>query len=882
MWKLIFVASLLALADGAALVRFINTVPTRTSNPSVNAASKTTTVTGRLVGLPVIPAAADNGLADLPSYNAISDRVGLHYYPTTTSTPSVVWTTLLEANEVGTNTAPFYWYHAMPALRGYHALAAAVANVATETAATDKPLGTLVAAENVVTNAAQPIDQFDLYDQSRLRADGVGLYLSFAPGQYRFEAYGVISDATTVKGGVLADADLADQTKGPLFTQTPNKFTTSSTTFTFEDNKVYTLIAYGNAAFDATVPYTGANVKLTLLTEDISATTFGKASLRFFHGIQSEAANNIDIYQGDIIIVNKKIASGIAFGSVSSYVDVAPSAEVELQVGVPGSAVRAVATGTAVKREVRAGSRLTVICAINDLTTKTVFCRGVPSRVVAYVRLLNDLSAQKSIVQGKFFPQKLSDTPISLWASSEVPRGDQVYEQSQVIGNSVFTNHPLTTEGLYPVINNVAAGTVSGYGEVFVPLPIMDFAIRWVVTAAFDYAFTSTYSKAAFADRTLAAVAGGKSPANPILLAETHYWFSPVLKRVNFLVKTNGGSTLTGMWSSRRGIHPFVLPTTATRGFLAGTTGAAGDSKTLTPAFSTTVDEYVEPGQYYTIFVYPAKSYGSAEAAKATRFEKDLSGAVTAYEDAAILRIAIRLDHTMATTATASTLGIAAPITSGKGLVSFVPFFQRESGGTPTITQQAFTGAASFKQGTTEVLAVSATTMAATYGLNRAFVMRNAEGALDVATVAATSNVGATLSATASGGVDAQLTAAANGDAAYFSLNVGTSTLTYTLAASTCYSTIPSGQSITVTDQSVTDIFVLNAYGCLEASTSGDTSVLTLLSATRASATTTGHSPITKRSVESEVAVPLYNSAAINGSSFLLALAALVLALFAF
>jgi len=877
MWKLIFVASLLALADGAALVRFINTVPTRTSNPSVNAAGLAASTTGRLTGKPLSLTAA----TAYPSYNLISDRVGLNYYASSSTgylAPTVVWTTLLESFEVGTNTAPFYWYHAMPALRAYHALAAT--DAATETTAIDKPLGTLVAADNFIGVAAnsKPVDQWDLYDHTRLRADGVGLYLSFAPGSYRLEAYGVISDATTAAAGGAAPAT------APAFTQTPNKFTTSTSTFTFEDNKVYTLIAYGDAAFGATVAYTGANVKLTLLTEDVTSTTFGKAALRFFHGIQNEAANSIDIYNGDIFVANQKIVSGIAFGSVSSYVDVAPSTSVELQVGVPGSTVRAVATGNSVKREVRAGSRLTVICAANDATTKTAFCRGIPSRVVSYVRLVNDVASQNSVVQGKFFPQKLSTTPISLWASYEIPRADQVYEQSQVIGNSVFTNHPATTEGLYPVLSNVAAGKVSGYGEVFVPLPIMDFAIRWTIVSSLDYTDTSTAST----DGKTAVKTAGKSPANPITVPLTQFWFAPVHKRVHFLLKTDGGATLTGASHDLRITNPFVFPTTAARGFKAATSSA-----TQTPAASLTVDEYLEPGQYYTIFVYPAKQYSNtaSSATLINRYKNTLTTPVTAYQEPAIIRVAIRLDHTMATVATASTTGLTAPITSGKGLLSFVPFFHKEVY-TPAarrspnditlraegvaITKQDWTGGAvSFKQGTTEVLAYAAASMA-TYGLNRAVIMRSVAGDIVSADAADATNDAATLATAA-----AQTTATLNGDAAYFSLSAGSYSLTYTLASSTCYTTIPSGQTITVSDQSVTDIFVLNAYGCLEA-TGTDNTLLSLVTAVRGSASASGHSPFTKRSVESEVAVPLYNSAAINGSSFLLALAALVLAMFAF
>jgi len=848
MWKLILVASLLALADGAALVRFINTVPTRTSNPSVSCSATAASVTGRLTGIPI--ASAVEGA--YPSYNLVSDRVGLNYYATSGTgyaSPTVVWTTLLENSDVLTTaTSPYYWHYAMPALRGYHGLATGATAAFTETAATDKPLGLLSTTGNTVKGAAVAVDQWDMYDQTRLRADGVGLYLSFAAGQYRLEAYGVMADATN------------------SISQVANKFTASASTFTFEDNKVYTIVAYGNAAFDATIAYTGANVKLALLEESVAATTFGKAALRFFHAVQAESANSIDVYLGDMFVAGKKIASSIAFGTVSSYTDVSPSVEVELQVGVAGSVPRQLGSGTPVKRDVRAGSRLTVICAQNNLvssaTSNPVFCRGIPSRAVAYVRLLNDFAAQKSVVQGKFFPQKLSETPISLWASYDVPHGDQTYEQSQVMADSVFTNHPATSEGLYPVIKNVAAGTVSGYGEVFVPLPIMDFAIRWVVAASYDAGFTATTSGAG-ALTIAETTAGGKSPASPAAATYTHFFFAPMLKRVHFLIKTNGDATLAGKFAKVRNANPFVvLPATATRTFAAST-----DSKTVTPGYAATIDEYVEPGQYYTIFAYPSKSYGSAEAVAKTRFDKDLTLPVTAFQDSAIARFAIRLDHTHATT------GIQKSIDSGKGLVAFVPFFNRENGA-GVITNQDFTGATVvFKQGTTDVQTVAAASMA-TYGKYRTFTMYSSTGPVNADDAA---NSPATLVGNA-----VQADADKNGDAAYIAVTNGTYTLAFTAGAATCYATAPTGQTITVTDQTITDIFVLNTFGCLEGTGGTDTTQLSLLTAVRSSAAATGHSP-TKRSVETvEAAVPLYNSASVSGSSFLLALAALVLAMFAF
>jgi len=854
MWKLILVASLLALADGAALVRFINTVPTRTSNPSVNAGATAgaTALTGRLTGIPAVTGAA---LVDYPSYNLISDRVGLNYYATSGTgyaSPTVVWTTFLESSDVLTTTtttatSPYYWHYAMPALRGYHALATGA--TPTEAAATDKPLGTLVATGNTVKNADVPVDQWDQYDQTRLRADGVGLYLSFAAGQYRLEAYGVMADSTN------------------LISSVANKFTASASTFTFEDNKVYTIVAYGNAAFDAAIAYTGANVKLALLEESVAATTFGKAALRFFHAVQAESANSIDVYLGDMFVANKKIASSIAFGTVSSYVDVSPSIEVELQVGVAGSVPRQLGSGTPVKRDVRAGSRLTVICAQNNLvssaTSNPVFCRGIPSRAVAYVRLLNDFAGQKSVVQGKFFPQKLSETPISLWASYDVPHGDQVYEQSQVMADSVFTNHPATSEGLYPVVKNVAAGTVSGYGEVFVPLPIMDFAIRWVIGTTYDALFLATTAATNILSITTS-TAGNKSPASPVSAAQTHFFFAPMLKRVHFLIKTNGDATLSGSYAKVRNVNPFVvLPATATRTFAAST-----DSKTVTPAYVGSIDEYVEPGQYYTIFAYPAKTASTVETAAATRYDTTLTLPVTAYQDAAIARFAIRLDHTQGVVATASTVGIGATITAGKGLLSFVPFFRREAGA--VITAQEFKDATSviLKQGTIDVQTITMTS----YGKNRAFVMRSTTGDTTADDVA---DSPATLAA-----VTAQTTADANGDAAYIAVTNGTYTLSYTLAGSTCYTTVPTGQTITITDQTITDLFVLNTFGCLE--NSDDKTLLSVVTAVRSSAAATGHSPTTKRSVETEAAVPLYNSASASGSSFLLALAALVLAMFAF
>jgi len=183
----LLVAALLALSEGAVLVRFINTVPTRGQFESTPTASTPLTVT-RL----------DTSVAGAES---VIDRVGLQYFAQSTTTgnvasPTLVWTSLLTTTDVtpadGTFSQPYAWLFAMPPLRAYHTIKLAAT---AETIAVDKPYGNPPHCSP--PTAACPssdnnnIDVFagDIYEQTRLQADGVGLYMVFAAGTYQMQAY---------------------------------------------------------------------------------------------------------------------------------------------------------------------------------------------------------------------------------------------------------------------------------------------------------------------------------------------------------------------------------------------------------------------------------------------------------------------------------------------------------------------------------------------------------------------------------------------------------------------------------------------------------------------------------------------------------------------
>jgi len=618
------VAAIVSLAEGAALVRFINTVPTRFNEQSQSG--------DRAATLTATAAAAVPLTNDIGSIQGRSDRVGLQYFSQmsgTVAAPTIVWTTIFNQAEItGTGlqipTSPYAWFYAMPALRGYHSLRLSGTPQTAEAAAIDKPFGARILTDN---NQQLP-SQYDNYEQSRLRADGVGLYLSFAAGTYRMQAYAAISGAD-------------DATR---YSATARAFQDSSAELTFADNKVYTLVAYGAGKFGESVPLTGNTVRLTMFEESTAPVTFGMASVRFFNGF-SAAGVSVDVYTGTGVSDSGRIASGIAVGGLSAYIDVAPGIQKEFPVAQTGSTSNYLASSTAVQRDVRAGSRTTIICAVNNEQSGAGFCRGIPSRVVAYVRLINDLTSQDSLVQGAFGAQKLSLTRINLWASYEVPRPEIVVEGSQVAGTQKTTGHPLTQEGLYPVVVNVAPGTITGYSEVYVPVFIMDFAVRKLISA-------STSAAIAANDLTYAA-------------AGTNFIYAPIYKRVHFVLKTDGGATLSGRFGTDllNQEWPFVGDQQSGKATVGSTATTNQNSNT-----ALTLDEYVEAGEYYSVF---ATASGLTDKT------------VYAYPRSDILRVQYRRDRTIDT--------ISSGIPSGKGSLNLIAFGSQDWTTTTFSLQQGAT-----------------------------------------------------------------------------------------------------------------------------------------------------------------------------------------------
>jgi hypothetical protein len=447
-----------------------------------------------------------------------------------------------------------------------------------------------------------------LFEQTALKADGVAGYLSFAAGTYRMSAYGVLGNAKA---------------------NTQSRFDFADTTFSFDDGKVYTLIAYGNGAFSASTVGTGNSVKLALIQESVAPTDFGFASVRFFHAIERASAVSLNIANGGTQLFN-----GIGFGSVSDYTSIRATKSVHFSVSRSDTPNKD-ETDVTQTHDLRAGLRATLICAVNNLDTPAVFCRMIPSRVVAYVRLVHDAADKQQLVQGRFGPQKLSETKLTLWASFEYPRPSDTVAWSQDMGQVVTTGHPLTTRGLYPVVTNVAANQVSGYGEVFVPLFIMDFAVRFVV--GFSGAGYTT-ATSAMNDNANRGVSGAST------VVDDWFYYAPIFKRVNFVLKTEGYTTLVGDTGATGLTFPGVTA--------GGNTYHAGSFTPGTNNIATALltDIYMEPGEFYTIF-----ATGNNRATHLTKLQSD-----------GMVRLEIRKDLTVD--------DVHSDFVSTSGSVVFVPF----------------------------------------------------------------------------------------------------------------------------------------------------------------------------------------------------------------
>jgi len=609
----ITLALLLSVSEAAVLLRFINTVPTRLSaDASTYTASRVNVVSTKI------------------------DRVALGYLQTPTSTsPTLLWTEgFLQGGksegitdvatgataESGANAAAvnFAWTHAMPPLRAYHGTGTS------DLTDTVTPWDTTDATNGLSVSIA---------DQTVLKADGVGLYLSLAAGTYTFGAYSVLGSTTGV-------ADTA------VYSNSPTLFpTTKDSVFTFEDGKVYTLVALGDGKYSTTpLPLTGTDVTLKLFEESTAPATFGKASIRFFHAIKSSKSDTISVFQGESTTA---LASGIAFGGLSSYVDVNPSTGQVFPITAATNPTTLIAPSTTGKKEVtielRAGTRATIICSMDNEVDKKVFCRTIPSRVVAYIRLINDLASSNYMHLGAVTGQPLNKLNLTLWAASEVPQPEQLAELSQAGGARSLTNHPLNVRGLYKVVSNVAPGKASGYGEVFVPLNIMDFAIRY--TVAIDDAEGLGTTLGTYVKQAITVANFAKSS-----------WFlgGALVKRVHFVVRTNGGATLA---ANTNGVTK-----------IQETTGWVEKSMLI--------EKFVDAGSYNSIFAVP----NTAALANT---------GVAAVQPVAFT---IRVDRTHAQ--------VADGIPSGKAFVSVIPF---ALDGTAAKNQAFKDGTINFRLGSTLV-----------------------------------------------------------------------------------------------------------------------------------------------------------------------------------
>jgi hypothetical protein len=397
----------------------------------------------------------------------------------------------------------------------------------------------------------------------------------------------------------------------------------------------------------------------------------------------------------------------------------------------------------------------------------------------------------------------------------------------------VTTGHPLTTRGLYPVVTNVAANQVSGYGEVFVPLFIMDYAVRYVIRP------TGTL---ATVDEDISALTTA-TPAGTSTL-QSWFAFAPVYKRVNFVVKTDGYATMTGVSGGTTGtsqtatdaapgaqttswdyVFPFVGPTTQGKlnnvvsGNAANPLYTQAQTKTYwlsvgqgTAFVSVGIDQYVEAGEYNTYFVTAPFA---------------VTGITTpyAYQRGAIARHWMRVDRTVDTIST----GIA----SGKGVLTLIPFAGQDwSGATASVQLQSTNTVA-------QTLAMS------TVGKDRSRDLLLAQ----------TATLTQVYGAQTAGAIASPATAEVP-------LSAGTYTYTFTAATgATCANKIPStGTTIPIVDQQATDLFVLNTYGCTN--NNNDAQRLSLVIVQRQSASATGNSPLpaaNSRAVEDDKrhAVPL-------------------------
>jgi hypothetical protein len=753
--SLVVIALIACCCDAAVLLRFVNMVPQRT-NAGLNGQ------------------ALSEGAWQ---QDTRVDRVGLQYFPTNTG-KQVVWTessTATNAAKFGTsggetNVAPFSWTFAMPPIRGAH------------TVSDPAPTATVVVTDRITMLSSEPSTSFlDTLSQDGLKADGISGYLSFAAGTYKMSAYGVI-------GGTVLDAAAANNPA-----TRPSFDLGVATDFSFEDGKVYTLVAIGDAQFGATVAGTSNTVQLVKFEESIASTTFAKAAIRFFNGASKFPSLNFALTGTSVAV------SGVAYAAVSDYVDVVATKSVHISIAsaaTPTKDEAAVATTT----DFRAGSRVTLFCGFNNALETTPSCRQIPSRVVAYVRLVNDAS-NSNVVQGGFSGQTFAQTKLNLWASFEYPRPEQTAQWSKDLGETMNTGHPLTTRGLYPVIVNVKGNTVTGYGEVFVPLYIMDFAVRRVVGSSGATAATVPL----FPGNIVDPAASGRLES---------FLYSPIYKRVSFIVKTESFATLVGAATTNAADVGFAYAGAVPSGstLTAQHIGYFQGSE-ATLASTPLTDLYMEPGEFYTVGV--VSNIRSAAAIPT-------NGAVV---------FTLRRDLSVDDVATDLTLLGSA----SNGFVTFVP----STPGIDTTPLPAGAAAGFQNFGVINVGLTGATATERTYAFNTLRVTSGAIGTVYAVVAASTTvAVNPVFGPNALvGGYPTSVKAT--------TLAAGAYSYAQKTAGANCLDTLPAG-TFTVVAGERFDIFVLNTRGCITTSTTSpafiNTAALVTVQAKFQSAVTSGHS----------------------------------------
>jgi hypothetical protein len=397
----------------------------------------------------------------------------------------------------------------------------------------------------------------------------------------------------------------------------------------------------------------------------------------------------------------------------------------------------------------------------------------------------------------------LSETKLSLWASFEYPRPEDSQAWTQEIGDVLVTGNPLSTRGLYPVVTNVAANTVSGYGEVHVPVFIMDFAVRQVIGVSAVSLFTGA----------AAPTASMNNNAN-----RAWYAYAPMFKRVSFVVKTDGYATVAGQKGTTMPLG--VLDLSGSGGAHAGYFDAAVNSASLIPSLLT--DQYVEPGEFYSIFAIANTRTGP------TKVQSD-----------GLVRYQVRRDL--------SVDDVHNDLLTTTGSVIFVPF-AKSVGSDPTSgNTQVF--------GTVTIVGPGSTGVSTdrTFG-NSAVELR-------------TGSIGDTL-ITLTTGYPAQERAV--------QMTPGTYTYSQKTAGATCQANLPSG-SFTITAGVRTEVFVLGTEGCTTATTSSLVTVVTQMQ----SATASGHAATVPSVATREArSVPFYSAASSVSMSFSVLLVAIIAALF--